>query len=72
MNLTSTGNACELASTSLTQFDAATLKNQRVLLSEDSRAFQITEWQTTNVLTLQDRAGNLWTFNPETGDLTQR
>lgn len=71
LNLTATGNACDLASTSLVQFDTATLKERRVLLSEDARAFQISAWSEANVLALQDREGAVWLLDLVTGLVSQ-
>ncbi len=67
----SAANGCDLASTSLVQFDASTIKESRILLSEDTRALETIAWGEDNTLTLRDRAGGVWHFDLGTGVLTQ-
>jgi hypothetical protein len=67
----SAARARDLASTSLARFEAATLKQQRLLLSEDLRALETSAWDADNVLTLRGRAGGVWYLDLATGVISQ-
>lgn len=71
LTLASAAETCELKSASVLQLDSATLTDRRVLLSEDTRALETSAWATANVLTLQDRAGGIWSLDLNTGEVAQ-
>jgi hypothetical protein len=57
-------------STSIVRVDASTLA-WTVLIEEDPRLFISLDWASTGVVTLQDKDGNPWQMDPQTGTTTR-
>jgi hypothetical protein len=58
-------------STSVVRIDVPTLE-QKPLIPEDERLFTTLEWPTPNEVVLRDGSGNLWSMDPDSGEITAK